>query len=150
MRWRWHSGSRTTEAIAMAAYCLHNYGWGPDNDRERLDLAELGLAAAERAFERYLEVDLRGSRGHDLLALGEVDAFRANIGKLHETLERTRYRSERYFVPASLAALALADGRLVAAEDHWRSTREIRRPTLRRRSRRRLNSSDTDDARAPA
>jgi class 3 adenylate cyclase len=105
-------------AICRAAYFLHSYGWSPDNDTERLALAEIAFSAAQRAQDRAQEANLCHQLGCDLLALGEISAYRQNRAELHEVLDRTPHQPERYLLPAGLAALALAEGKLDAAETH--------------------------------
>lgn len=105
-------------AVCRAAYFLHSYGWSPDNDTERLALAEIAFAAAQRAHDRLQEANLCHQLGCDLLALGEISAYRQNRAELLEVLDRTPHQPERYLLPAGLAALALAEGKLDAAETH--------------------------------
>lgn len=103
--------------MATAAYFLHAYDWTPDNDRERLALAERGLAAARNARDGRMEADLTLARAYDLLPLGEVVEFRRNAEILAATVQRAGYYGAEYWHAAMLVIIETAEGSLATADE---------------------------------
>jgi class 3 adenylate cyclase/tetratricopeptide (TPR) repeat protein len=102
--------------VILASYFYHSYAWLPDNNTERLQVMDEARAIARETNEAYLEVDILGARAADLLALGDLAAFRQNRDDFVELIERVGYVAQRFLVAAMEVGLATAEGRLDLAE----------------------------------
>jgi class 3 adenylate cyclase/tetratricopeptide (TPR) repeat protein len=118
--------ARAREAVAMAERVgndivtarairiLHDYGWTPDNDSERLALIDRGLAAARRAGSVFLEGELLNARAMDLLALGDMPQFRENASLYESVVDQLRARGG-YVLPMQVG-LHIVEGELETAQ----------------------------------
>jgi hypothetical protein len=103
---------------ANAMFYLHAYGWTPDNDADRLQLVDRGLAAALKAGSSHWEVQLSAQRASDLLSLGDIAEFDRNAVYFSELVGRLRYRPAEYLVSAMRIAMEVARGELDLADQH--------------------------------
>ena len=99
---------------AQALSTLHEYDYTPDNDRERLVIAERAITAVRGAEALSVAPRVYIQRGQDLMALGEVEEFRRNVDEYAALLERLRVGGG--YVAAMQVGVHLADGKLAMAE----------------------------------
>jgi DNA-binding CsgD family transcriptional regulator len=111
-------GDPTT--LAAVLYDRHIAIWGPDRPEaadQRLALATEVIQLAERLGDRVMALRGRGLRRTDLLELGDVAGFDADLAAAEHTAEELRQLHYHWQLPLSRAARALLAGRFAEAEE---------------------------------
>lgn len=103
-------------AVAAALNARHVSLWRPDRLRERLEVADEMVEAAHAAGERQLELQARNWRAVDLFELGEMDAWRLEVGRHGALAEQLRLPAFAWYTPLWRAVDALHRGRFAEAD----------------------------------
>jgi hypothetical protein len=107
------AGDPRAEAAALNA--RHVALWRPDRLRERLDTAARMLAAARLARDRQLELQARNWRVTDLFELGDLPAWRVEVGRHAELADELQLPLFQWYTPLWAAVDALHAGRFTEA-----------------------------------
>jgi DNA-binding CsgD family transcriptional regulator len=106
--------------LAAVLYDRHQAIWGLDRAEvaaERLATATEVVDLAERLGDRAMALRGRGLRRNDLLELGDLAGFDADLAAAEETAEGLRQLHYRWQLPLSRATRALLVGRFAEAEE---------------------------------
>lgn len=103
-------------ALAAALNARHVALWRPDRLRERLEAADEMVEAADAAGERHLELQARNWRVVDLFELGEMDAWRVEVGRHGALAAELRLPAFTWYTPLWRAVEALHRGSFAQAE----------------------------------
>jgi tetratricopeptide (TPR) repeat protein len=105
--------------LAAVLYDRHQAIWGPDRAEvagERLAAASEVVGLAERIGDRAMALRGRGLRLNDLLELGDLAGFDADLAAAEQTAQQLRQLHYRWQFPLARATRALLAGRFVEAE----------------------------------
>jgi DNA-binding CsgD family transcriptional regulator/tetratricopeptide (TPR) repeat protein len=106
--------------LAAVLYDHHLAIWGPDRTevaRERLAVATEVVALAERLGDRAMALRGRGLRRTDLLELGDLAGFDADLAAAEQTARELRQLHYHWQLPLARATRALLAGRFAEAEE---------------------------------
>jgi DNA-binding CsgD family transcriptional regulator len=106
--------------LAAVLYDRHQAIWGPDRAEvaaERLAAATEVVDLAGRIGDRAMALRGRGLRRNDLLEVGDLAGFDADLAAAEETAEGLRQLHYRWQLPLSRACRALLAGRFAEAEE---------------------------------
>lgn len=103
-------------ALAAALNARHVALWRPDRLRQRLEAADEMVEAAHAAGERHLELQARNWRVVDLFELGEMDAWRVEVGRHGALAAELRLPAFSWYTPLWRAVEALHRGSFAAAK----------------------------------
>jgi DNA-binding CsgD family transcriptional regulator len=106
--------------LAGVLYDRHLAIWGPDRPEvagERLAAATEVVDLAERLGDRAMALRGRGLRRTDLLELGDLAGFDADLAAAEQTAEQLRQLHYLWQLPLARATRALLAGRFVEAEE---------------------------------
>jgi DNA-binding CsgD family transcriptional regulator len=98
----------------------HMASWGPDRPEvasERLAAATEVVQLAERLGDRVVALRGRGLRRTDLLELGDLAGFDADLAAAEQTAQQLRQLHYHWQLPLSRASRALLAGRFAQAEE---------------------------------
>jgi DNA-binding CsgD family transcriptional regulator/tetratricopeptide (TPR) repeat protein len=107
-------------ALAAVLYDRHLAIWGPDpagGVGERLAVATEVVSLAERLGDRAMVLRGRGLRRTDLLALGDLAGFDADLAAAKQTAGELRQLHYHWQLPLARATRALLAGRFAEAEE---------------------------------
>jgi DNA-binding CsgD family transcriptional regulator len=106
--------------LAAVLYDRHLAIWGPDRPEiadERLAAATEVVRLAERTGDRAMALRGRGLRRTDLLELGDLASFDADLAAAEQTAKELRQLHHRWQLPLARATRALLAGRSAEAEE---------------------------------
>jgi DNA-binding CsgD family transcriptional regulator len=106
--------------LAAVLYDRHLAIWGPDRPEvasERLAAATEVVGLAERLGDRAMALRGRGLRRTDLLELGDLAGFDADLAAAEQTTEELRQLHYRWQLPLARASRAMLAGRFAEAEE---------------------------------
>lgn len=103
-------------ALTAALNARHVALWRPDRLRERLEAADEMVEAAYAAGERHLELQARNWRVVDLFELGEMDAWRLEVGRHGALSAELRLPAFTWYTPLWRAVEALHRGSFAQAQ----------------------------------
>jgi DNA-binding CsgD family transcriptional regulator len=105
--------------LAAVLYDRHMAIWGPDRAEmadERLAMATEVVGLAEQLGDRAMALRGRGLRRTDLLELGDVAGFDADLAAAEQTAQALRQLHYHWQLPLARACRALLTGRFGEAE----------------------------------
>jgi DNA-binding NarL/FixJ family response regulator len=106
--------------LAAVLYDHHQAIWGPDRTevaRERLAVASEVVGLAERLGDRAMALRGRGLRRNDLLELGDLAGFDADLVAAEQTAQQLRQLHYHWQLSLARATRALLAGRFAEAEE---------------------------------
>jgi DNA-binding CsgD family transcriptional regulator len=106
--------------LAAVLYDRHLAIWGADQPAfagERLAMATEVVNLAEQASDWAMALRGRGLRRTDLLELGDVAGFDADLAAAEQTAEQLRQLHHRWQLPMAHASRAMLAGRFTEAEE---------------------------------
>jgi DNA-binding CsgD family transcriptional regulator len=106
--------------LAAVLYDHHQAIWGPDRTEvasERLAAATEVVDLAERLGDRAMALRGRGLRRNDLLELGDLAGFDADLAAAEQTAQQLRQLHYHWQLPLARATRALLAGRFAQAEE---------------------------------
>jgi DNA-binding NarL/FixJ family response regulator len=106
--------------LAAVLYDRHQAIWGPDRHEvagERLAAATEVVGLAEQIGDRAMALRGRGLRRNDLLELGDLAGFDADLAAAEQTAQELRQLHYRWQLPLSRATRAMLVGRFAEAEE---------------------------------
>ena len=106
--------------LAMVLFDRHMAIWGADPPAtadERLAMATEVVALAERLGDRAMALRGRGLRGVDLLELGDLAGFDADLAAAERTARELRQLHYTWQVPLARAARAALTGEFAVADE---------------------------------
>jgi DNA-binding CsgD family transcriptional regulator len=106
--------------LAAVLYDRHLAIWGPDRPEvasERLAAATEVVGLAERLGDRAMALRGRGLRRTDLLELGDLAGFDADLAAAEQTTEELRQLHYRWQLPLARASRAMLAGRFAEGEE---------------------------------
>jgi DNA-binding CsgD family transcriptional regulator len=106
--------------LAAVLFDCHLAIWGAEGAEsagQRLAMATEVVALAERLGDHAMALRGRGLRRVDLLELGDLAGFDADLAAAERTAQELRQRHYRWQLPLARAGRALLAGRFAAAEE---------------------------------
>jgi DNA-binding CsgD family transcriptional regulator len=106
--------------LAAVLYDHHVVIWGSEKAEvagERLAVASEVVDLAERTGDRAMALRGRGLRRTDLLELGDLAGFDADLAAAEQTAQQLRQLHYRWQLPLARAARAMLAGRFAEAEE---------------------------------
>jgi tetratricopeptide (TPR) repeat protein len=106
--------------LAAVLFDRHMAIWGPDRPEvasERLAAATEVVRLAERIGDRAMALRGRGLRRTDLLELGDLAGFDADLAAAEQTTQELRQLHYQWQLPLARAARAMLAGRFAQAEE---------------------------------
>jgi len=106
--------------LAAVLFDRHMAIWGPDRPEvasERLAAATEVVRLAERIGDRAMALRGRGLRRTDLLELGDLAGFDADLAAAEQTAQQLRQLHYGWQLPLARAARAMLAGRFAQAEE---------------------------------